>query len=269
MTDTLSEVSETLYIPLLGRIYAAAFHPDILKDETVLAIEKKLPHKILEMPGQNEYTYLASAVRSRDIDEHIKAFLEASPDGMIVNIGCGLETLYHRNDNGKAVWFELDLPEVLELRAQYFPEQPRDVYLPYSMFDYQWIDEVKKAGDKPVLAIASGLFHYFKPEEVIEFVKALRAFGDVQIVFDTVTGIGVRISQYYVKKMGKQAAQMYFFVDRVNRFARQISDQTMVLPTKKFYRINRFTSKLKAETKIKMVVSDALNMVKMIHLRIG
>lgn len=266
---TLSAVSETLYVPLIGRIYATKFHPDILEDKSALAIEKKIPEEMRKMPGQNEYTCLASAVRSRDIDEHIKAFLEVSPDGVIVNLGCGLETLYHRNDNGEAMWFELDLPEVLELRAQYFPEQPRNVYLPYSMFDYRWIDEVKKAGDKPVLAIASGLFHYFKPEEVIEFLKALRAYRDVQIVFDTVTGTGVRISQYYVKKMDKQAAQMYFYVDRVKFFARRISEQTKVLKTKRFYRTRRFTSRLKVGTRTKMMMSDALNMVKMIHLKIG
>ena len=131
---TLSAVSETLYVPLIGRIYATKFHPDILEDKSALAIEKKLPEAMRKMPGQNEYTCLASAVRSRNIDEHIKTFLEVSPDGVIVNLGCGLETLYHRNDNGEAMWFELDLPEVLELRAQYFPEQPRNVYLPYSMF---------------------------------------------------------------------------------------------------------------------------------------
>ena len=136
-------------------------------------------------------------------------------------------------------------------------------------FDYRWIDEVKKAGDKPVLAIASGLFHYFKPEEVIEFLKALRAYRDVQIVFDTVTGTGVKISQYYVKRMDKQAAQMYFYVDRVKPFARRISEQTKVLKTKKFYRISRFTSRLKVGTRTRMLMSDVLNMVKMIHLKIG
>jgi len=264
----LSETSETLYIPLYGRIYASKYHPDVLKDVAALSVEKNLPSRYKNMAGQNEYTCLASAVRSHNIDEYVREFLKQSPDGVVVNMGCGLETLYNRNDNQKAMWFELDLPEVLELRAQYLREQPRDVYLPFSIFDDRWIDEVKRAGDRPVLIIASGLFHYFKSEEIIELIKKLMIFKDVELLFDTVTNIGVQISKLYVKKMGRQSAQMYFYVNSVKRFVRQISNEIVILPTRKFYRIRRFSGKMKASTKIRMIISDIFNMVKMVHLKI-
>jgi len=41
----LTTVSETLYIPLLGRIYASRHHPDILCDEMALSISNELPKK--------------------------------------------------------------------------------------------------------------------------------------------------------------------------------------------------------------------------------
>ncbi len=119
----LQTVSETLYVPLLGRMYASEHYPEILYDTAALSLSDRLPERIITMSGQNEYTYLASAVRSKNIDYDLTIFLNENPDGVIVNVGCGLETLYQRNDNGHALWFELDLPEVLELRGAIFPKR--------------------------------------------------------------------------------------------------------------------------------------------------
>ena len=142
----------------MGRIYASKNNKDILYDKTALSIEAKLSQRAIGMEGQNEYTLLASATRSKNMDYYIGEFLRQYPKGDIVNAGCGLETMSYRNDNGTAFWFELDLPDVIELRKKYLPERERDIYLPYSMFDYSWMDEVKKvSGDirRPVLVVAS------------------------------------------------------------------------------------------------------------------
>ena len=37
----------------------------------------------------------------------------------IVNLGVGLETSYYRIDGKNALFFEVDLPEVIELREKY------------------------------------------------------------------------------------------------------------------------------------------------------
>ena len=67
----LSTVSETLYVPLMGRIYASEHHLEILYDKNALAVMSRRPENIREMPGQSEYTYLASAVRSKNVDHYV------------------------------------------------------------------------------------------------------------------------------------------------------------------------------------------------------
>ena len=71
MANTLLEVSETLYVPLLGRIYATKYHPDVLKDDSTIMVKKCLPESVQNMPGQSEYSCLAIAVLSRNIDKYI------------------------------------------------------------------------------------------------------------------------------------------------------------------------------------------------------
>ncbi len=265
----LSTVSETLYVPLLGRIYASKHHPDILYDKNALAIMKRLPANIREMPRQTEYTYLASAVRSKNVDHYVRAFLTVHPDGVIVNVGCGLESLYARNDNGKARWFELDFPDVLKLREEYFPEKERDRYLPYSMFNYSWIDQVKAAAQGPFMIVASGLFYYFHEEQVVDFIEHLAGFGQAQLVFDAVSSAGIKGSRHYMKKMGRQDAEMFFSVDSAKAFAEEITAGVSVIEERKYYSLTDLHSKMTFGTKSKMFLSDLSNMVKMVHLKIG
>ena len=271
MIKKLSEVSETLYVPLLGRIYATKYNEDILYDKSALSIEGKLPQQVKEMSGQTEYTFLASAARSKNMDYLIGEFLNEKPEGIIINVGCGLETTYYRNDNGSALWFELDLPEVIELRNKYFPQQERDIHLPYSMFDYTWMYIVKKVSgvtERPVLVVASGLFHYFKEVQIIGFIRKLGFFNNVRIIFDAVSSLGLKITKHYMKKMDKQDAEMFFWVDNAEILAGKISPDTTVIKVRKFYSLVRTAKGLKTHIRAKMYFSDTFNMVKTICLKV-
>ena len=118
----LGVVEDTLFVPMLGRIYASEYCPQILYDPKALELKKKLPSSLPEQDGQSQYTLLASAARSANMDRYIRAFLEHRPDGVIVQLGCGLETAYYRCDNGRSRWYAVDLPHVVEYRRELLPE---------------------------------------------------------------------------------------------------------------------------------------------------
>ena len=77
----LGVVEDTLFVPMLGRIYASEYCPQILYDPKALELKKKLPSSLPEQDGQSQYTLLASAARSANMDRYIRAFLERRPDG--------------------------------------------------------------------------------------------------------------------------------------------------------------------------------------------
>ena len=130
----LGVVEDTLFVPMLGRIYASEHYPQILYDKKALELKKKLPSDLIKQNMQSQYTLLASASRSANMDRIIRTFLERRPDGVIVQLGCGLETTYHRCDNGKTHWYAVDLPHVIEYRRGLLPslvreEVPADIRL--------------------------------------------------------------------------------------------------------------------------------------------
>ena len=140
-------------------------------DPKALELESRIPPEKLDPHQQTEYTFMASAVRSLNIDISVKKFLTDHPDGVIVELGCGLETTFYRCHNGQTVFYELDLPEVIEARRTLLPPSDRHIFLPYSMFDDQWIQSVKdNLNGRAILFVAAGLFYYFEKDRDLELL---------------------------------------------------------------------------------------------------
>ena len=115
-------VENTLFIPMLGRIYISEHFQNILYDEKALSLKDVLPKSLVETGSQSQYTLLASASRSANMDRYIRDFLRRKPDGVIAELGCGLETAFYRNDDGHTHWYAVDLPDVMEYRKTLLPE---------------------------------------------------------------------------------------------------------------------------------------------------
>lgn len=263
-----SAIESTLFIPLLGRIYASEHFPNILHDEKALSLKDALPKDAINSGSQNQYALLASASRSVNMDRFIQHFLRRKPDGVIAELGCGLETTYCRNDNGYTRWYAVDLPEVIAFRKTLLPEPERQTYFTDDAFSDDWIRRIRiDEPDAPVLVTAGGLFHYFKEEKVLDLLRMLQGLGNVEVVFDSVNKIGMNMMRKkYMKQMGHADATMSFYVDSAAELARKISDDICTIAEEPYYRHIDKTG-LKLSTKLSMSVSDRLRMVKMVHVK--
>lgn len=266
--QTLGVVEDTLFVPMLGRIYASEYCPQILYDKKALELKKKLPSDLIEKNMQNQYTLLASASRSANMDRFIRSFLERRPDGVIVQLGCGLETTYHRCDNGKTHWYAVDLPHVIDYRRELLPELERETYLAGDAFSEDWIRQVRtEFPDAPILVTAGGLFHYFEENKVVALLRTMGQFGNMEVVFDTVNKKGMAMMQKkYMKQVGHADAQMFFYVDSAKELAAKIGGNVKVIAEEPYYRYIPKNG-LKLSTKVSMAVSDQFKMVKMICLK--
>ena len=248
----LGVVEDTLFVPMLGRIYASEHCPQILYDKKALELKNKLPLDLIKQNKQNQYTLLASASRSANMDRFIRSFLERRPDGVIVQLGCGLETTYYRCDNGRTRWYA-----------------ERETYLAGDAFSEDWIRQVRtEFPDAPILVTAGGLFHYFEENKVVALLRTMGQFGNMEVVFDTVNKKGMAMMQKkYMKQVGHADAQMFFYVDSAKELAAKIGGNAKVIAEEPYYRhIPR--NGLNLSTRLSMAVSDRLCMVKMIQLKL-
>ncbi|MEM7278111.1 MAG: class I SAM-dependent methyltransferase [Pseudomonadota bacterium] len=184
-TVDLGPVQETLLLPLLSRAVETARPNGLLKDPLAVEIVEQLDYDFSKWLGQGNMSQ--GCVRTRLFDEIALQFLDTNPDGVIVEIGCGLNTRFERIDNGRATWFELDLPDSLALRRQFFEDQPRRTMIAGSVFDEDWMDPVLKI-DKPTLFLSEAVIIYFEEPQVKQaIVQIAKRFPNSWLATDICT----------------------------------------------------------------------------------
>ena len=264
----LTNIESTLLLPLKGRVFATKNFPYVLKDEIAVSIASKLPEKYMDTKKDSEYTLLQQAVRSLNMNVYVKTFLAKYPNAVIINLGCGLDTLFNRCDNGTSKWYEIDLKEVTDLRRKLIGETERDRILTYSMFEYDWMKEIKDNNEGPFLVVASDVFQYFPQNIIVDLLKNIKNLGRVEILFDAVSMKGMKDTQKYMKRFGYSESAMYFYVDDAYHLANEVEPSSNVIFEKDFYEFIKDKSKFKLFTKMKMKMADKLDILKIIQIKL-
>lgn len=171
-SDDLQGVAKTLLIPLHYRVEESKNESNSYKDEIAERFHDAIAYdwdKFDSDLSQNGMTAMATASiinRGAILDEQVKIFLEKAPDGLVVNLGAGLDTRFHRLDNSRVEWIELDLPGVIAFRQKlHEPENKRHRMIAASVLDDDWVAEIKRHAGTRVLFVAEGLLPYFTEEE--------------------------------------------------------------------------------------------------------
>jgi O-methyltransferase involved in polyketide biosynthesis len=192
-TDDLKGVSETLLIPLHYRVEASKSDSTGFKDELAESFHDAIAYdwgKLDAAASQNRMTTMRVAIfdeRTAIFDEQVRNFLEKAPDGLVVNLGAGLDTRFHRLDNSRVEWIEFDLPGVIAFRRKLpEPENKRHRMIAASVLDDNWVAEVKRHAGSRVLFVAEGLLEYFTEEEHRKIFTCLAEnFPGEEMLFQT------------------------------------------------------------------------------------
>jgi O-methyltransferase involved in polyketide biosynthesis len=185
--DELTGVSETLLVPLHYRVEESRAGSSSYKDEMAERFHDAIAYD-WEKFHDSALQQPAITARTAILDDQVKAFVATNPDALIVNLGAGLDTRFHRLDNGRVEWIELDLPAVIALRQKLGePADPRHILLAASVFDKdRWIPQVKSRAGSRVLFVAEGLFPYFTEAQHKEVFGSLADnFSGQDMLFQT------------------------------------------------------------------------------------
>lgn len=182
----LKGVSKTLLIPLRARYIESKTPRGIIHDPKSIEILDRIEY---DFSGQNEVSKGSQkgvSIRTEILDEQTRVFLAKHKNAIVVNLGCGLDTRYHRLNNGSVIWFDLDLPETIELRKNFFTETDKFKFISKSVLDFSWIDFIPKS--QPTLFIAEGLFMYFSEKEVQTILNTIaKNFPRAEILLEAMS----------------------------------------------------------------------------------
>ena len=187
-SSDLSGVAETLLIPLYNRAMEAQHPNAIMKDEKAVALVRQMSYDFNQITKIRmlEANKVARIMLTRQIDRYTRDFLNRHPKAVVVHIGCGLDARFERVDNGQVEWYDLDLPEVIELRRKLIGDEGERYHqLACSVFEDDWLDEVKMHSRQDFMFLAETVLVYFSEAQVKSlFFKLRDHFPNTELVFE-------------------------------------------------------------------------------------
>ena len=198
LLQMMKNESKTLYIPLYGKAFVSR-KGIILEDKKAEEIWEKEKFPI---GGKSKSKWLAyfMGMRSAVIDSWLSEKLSEKPESLVLHIGCGLDSRIERVKASYKNWFDVDFPEVIEIRKEYFSETEKYKMLGASASETEWIFAIPESEN--ILVVLEGISMYLKNEQLNAFLKALsEKYKSLSIFVDVYTVWGARLLNIKILSM--------------------------------------------------------------------
>ena len=184
-------IADTLFIPLFMKHQQNNEKESFYKDQYASDMVRKIDYNFKKYENAKRSS-VGVAIRSKYFDELTDDFIKTHKNPVIVILGCGLDTRFCRlndKESKTAIFYELDLDEVIELRQKLLPQTDNNIYIKGSMFDTGWMDKIKnKHKNAQFLFIIEGVLMYFDQKKIKEFfVNLSEKFRNSKVIFDVVS----------------------------------------------------------------------------------
>lgn len=178
----LSGIPETMLWTLHNRVSEAKREDGIITDPKAIEIYQSIDYDYERSFGPAEPLH---ACRSFMFDVELQAFLAQNPNGVIINLGEGLETQRYRIAGDEALWITIDLPEAIEIRERFIQPDDHHLHIAASALDDSWYNAVPQA--RPKFITAQGLMMYLTEEQVRTLLQNFAVhFPGAYFMFDVI-----------------------------------------------------------------------------------
>ena len=188
----MNGVNKTLYIPLYGKSYVSGkglFLAD-KKAEEIWAAEG------FSLKGKSRSKWLAYylGIRAAVFDEWLRERLAQARSGVVIHIGCGMDSRVARVGAAHCRWYDVDFPEVIAERRRYFTESANYQMVAADARDCKWLAKIKERD--LAFVVMEGVSMYLSVEEMKSLANNLCAhFNRISLLVDSYTSLAARMSR--------------------------------------------------------------------------
>ncbi|MGE5485864.1 MAG: class I SAM-dependent methyltransferase [Ignavibacteriales bacterium] len=207
----LEEEKETLLVTLYCKaLESKKPKPVIFDDKAVELVDRiEYDYSRLRIPSKTQVTL---CLRAKQMDNYVLGFLAENPEGIVVNLGCGLDSRSDRLDNGTAYWYDLDFPEVIQLRRRFYTETERKKMIPSPVTAPEWLEAVARRRGR-FLFVAEGLLMYLREGDVRDlFLRLRQRLPGSRLLADVFSKLTVRNLGRH-PSISRTGAEVYWGVD--------------------------------------------------------
>jgi O-methyltransferase involved in polyketide biosynthesis len=184
----LKEEKETLFITLYARAIDFQSPNSILHDAAAADLVKRINY---DFSKHAMATNNVMVIRAKEFDDWINTFIREHANATIVYLGCGLDTRILRiNPPASVQWFDVDYPEVINLRKTLFVESANYRMIGSSIIEPEWLNRIPQKN--PTLIVAEGVFEYIAEGEVRTLLdRVISYFKSGELIFDVMNSFAI------------------------------------------------------------------------------
>ncbi|MEZ2332535.1 class I SAM-dependent methyltransferase [Mesorhizobium sp. RCC_202] len=188
----LTGARETLLMTLYGKALESRLPHSLLKDRFADEAVKKIDYDFSRLKVDANLG-LGFAIRAKTLDASVEDFLARNLDAIVLHLGCGLDTRVFRVDPPRGIdWFDVDYPEVIELRRKLYPSRDNYHLIASSVTEPDWLAQIPR--NRPAIVVAEGLTPYLPAEEGPRLLSRLVAhLAGGELMFDAYSNLGLKL----------------------------------------------------------------------------
>lgn len=138
----LGDVQTTALIPVAIKANETKRKKARIKDLKAVEIIEKL--EIDTKPYDKFLSHEGVVARTIMVDRQLRGIIAKNPETVVINVAAGFDDRFSRVDNGKILWFDLDLPDSIEGRKKFFEEKERVTMIAGDALNNSWCSIVKE-----------------------------------------------------------------------------------------------------------------------------
>jgi O-methyltransferase involved in polyketide biosynthesis len=210
-TTELTPIEETAFLTEYARALDSRWPRPILGDSLAHDVVGKLDYDFAAL-GVGASIVCQTALRAKMLDDRVREFFSRHPDAVVVDLGAGLDSGFHRVAPPPSVdWYSVDLPGIMALRDQVLPADPRSHSVPVSLTEKHWPEPIP--ADRPTILIADGLFAFLSEPQIAGIFRRITDhFRTGELAFNDYGRIGwiSRVAiKLYPQKMYKDVESQW------------------------------------------------------------
>ena len=274
----LIDVIEKTYDNSLNDIYPLKLlsdwskrYPDIIKDEwaSKFIYDHKFDYSKINT-HLSEYRNLILATTAAACDAKVRQYIMKFPKCTIVNLGCGLDNMFGRLDNGRIQWYSVDTHNIMSVRRAMYGERDREKTIGRSILDFTWIDDISCKRNQGVMFVCNDTLSYLKKSDVNELIgKIADRFPNAELVFAASSSGATNYINFLFKNSIFIRRKRRFYVNDAYKLFNSWRSDYKVMDEKPVMKYLPKDTKLKPDTGFKVAYNKTTFNHKIIHVKLG
>ena len=193
MPPDFTPAQESLFLTLGSRALDSRLPRPFLGDTTADAIVAKTGYPLERFPQLGTKVLdprskvFDVAVRTKIMDDMVRQFVRRHPNAVVLDLGAGLDDRLARVDPPAGVdWYDIDYPEVIELRRKVLPHLENSHDIGADLTDPQWLNDIPD--HRPAIIVADGLMLFLAQDDFLSLLRRLTTrFPSGELVLNAYT----------------------------------------------------------------------------------